>query len=319
MTKSQREEDRTSEAIPEKTPAVIDPYGKRVHYLKTWPFPFEDVAAGRKPFEYRAFDRDFRVGDTLALEKYDPHSKTYCGVCIDREVTYVLPGGTFGVPDGYCVLGLKEIRHPLDQRSADATVRTPSAKVTPQCPRGCSECEGDHCLIDFIGMVCKHCEAIAEECHACEEGTVYANDEDERPSACEACNGSGFRMVQMPAVIEAKETFLDGLRNGGLAASGRAALESLRDNPNAPVSDHVDALVAMDLIAQHGGGWRVTAAGLHVLCPVNPRRERATVVCSHQLNRRLALNANGEEIVGWCKDCGAIDLDGRWRSPKEDP
>lgn len=145
------------------------------------------------------------------------------------------------------------------------------------CPRGCSECEGDHCLIDFVGMVCKHCEAIAEECSACEEGTVYADDpdenEEERAQACDECNGSGFIMVQPPVVIAAKETFLDALRDGGLDSEARAVLESIRDDAATSCKGHSTALYAMDLIApdepkEGRVPWRITAAGLHVLVPV---------------------------------------------------
>lgn len=43
----------------------------------------------------------------------------------------------------------------------------------------------------------------------------------------------------------------------------------------------------------------------------------AVIICVHPNDRRLSLNANGEELVGWCKDCGALDLDGRWRAAGE--
>ncbi len=46
--------------------------GTMNHPLKTWPGPFQAVWDGVKLFEYRVNDRDFKVGDMLALMEYDP-------------------------------------------------------------------------------------------------------------------------------------------------------------------------------------------------------------------------------------------------------
>lgn len=79
-----------------------------VHALKTWPAYFKDVALGGKNFEVRRDDRPFKVGDVLRLREYDPRSDTYTGREVRRCVTYLLPGGEFGIEDGYCVMGLGE-------------------------------------------------------------------------------------------------------------------------------------------------------------------------------------------------------------------
>ena len=42
------------------------------HYLKSWPGRFEEVRGGRKPFEIRKNDRDFRPGDHVVLLEWDP-------------------------------------------------------------------------------------------------------------------------------------------------------------------------------------------------------------------------------------------------------
>lgn len=39
-----------------------------IHELKTWPDFFRDVADGRKKFEIRKDDRDYKVGDLLRLK-----------------------------------------------------------------------------------------------------------------------------------------------------------------------------------------------------------------------------------------------------------
>ena len=89
----------------EATPQLVT----REHHLKCWPFPFEDMKAGRKPFEYRKNDRDYRVDDILLLEKFEPNDGRFMGEFLYRRVIYVLPGGTFGVPEGYCVMGVEPV------------------------------------------------------------------------------------------------------------------------------------------------------------------------------------------------------------------
>lgn len=88
-------------AAPHNTP-LRDP---EAHELKTWPIYFDAVADGRKTFEVRKADRDFQVGDTLILNAWKP-DWGYTGASLMRQITYVLPGGQFGIEDGYCVLGI---------------------------------------------------------------------------------------------------------------------------------------------------------------------------------------------------------------------
>lgn len=60
------------------------------HVLKIWPCYFESVAGGIKTFEYRYFDRDYKVGDTLRLREYDPDTELFSGrECLVR-VTYLM-------------------------------------------------------------------------------------------------------------------------------------------------------------------------------------------------------------------------------------
>jgi hypothetical protein len=42
------------------------------HKLKIWPEYFQAVLSGRMKFQLRRADRDFRVGDQLLLEEWDP-------------------------------------------------------------------------------------------------------------------------------------------------------------------------------------------------------------------------------------------------------
>lgn len=83
------------------------------HYLKTWPAYFDAVARGDKTFEVRKNDRAFQTGDTLVLEYFDPASPpqpfpSAMRSALQRRVTFVLPGGEFGIEPGYVVMGLAE-------------------------------------------------------------------------------------------------------------------------------------------------------------------------------------------------------------------
>lgn len=95
----------------EKRSLVCD-RGFDVHELKIWPEFYEAVKSGEKTFEVRKHDRNFKVGDWLFLACFNPNTNEYDrrGM-IKCEVTYLLPGGSFGVKDGFCVLGIKNISH----------------------------------------------------------------------------------------------------------------------------------------------------------------------------------------------------------------
>lgn len=78
----------------------------RTHNLKTWPSYFLGVMLGTKTFEVRKNDRDFQVGDILNLQEFTPSTKIYTGREIQKQVTYILKGGDFGIAEDTVVLGL---------------------------------------------------------------------------------------------------------------------------------------------------------------------------------------------------------------------
>lgn len=81
-----------------------------VHEVKCWPNYFDAIESGEKPFDVRRDDRGYQKGDTLFLRRYDPakliESDKYTGSEMNKEITYVLTGGQFGIEPGYVVLGL---------------------------------------------------------------------------------------------------------------------------------------------------------------------------------------------------------------------
>ncbi|MGH1867198.1 ASCH/PUA domain-containing protein [Enterococcus durans] len=86
------------------------------HELKILPEYFEAVTSGRKQFEIRKNDRDFKVGDQLILrewgEQYNffewPTLVTWCdytGNSYKTEITYITD---YAQQPGYVVLGIKK-------------------------------------------------------------------------------------------------------------------------------------------------------------------------------------------------------------------
>lgn len=49
-----------------------DSMTRRIHPLKTWPNFFELIESGVKTFELRKNDRNYRAGDILFLQEWDP-------------------------------------------------------------------------------------------------------------------------------------------------------------------------------------------------------------------------------------------------------
>lgn len=92
----------------------------REHKLKTWPAPFQLVWDGVKTYEIRVNDRDFGVGDRLRLLEFQPEDplkfeiEGYSGRWIRAEVTCMTPGGTWGLPAGMCVLGIRVVERSVE-------------------------------------------------------------------------------------------------------------------------------------------------------------------------------------------------------------
>ncbi|HMJ04772.1 MAG TPA: DUF3850 domain-containing protein [Chthoniobacterales bacterium] len=93
------------------------------HILKVWPGEFEAVQRGVKLHEVRRNDRDFSVGDSLILREFIPKLDqttgqpardengstigTFTSHEVLRYVTYITPGGAWGLPADICVLSIK--------------------------------------------------------------------------------------------------------------------------------------------------------------------------------------------------------------------
>lgn len=84
-----------------------------IHELKILPEFFEAVTNGRKQFEIRKNDRDYKVGDQLVLREVDyVHNENssvglfYTGDSYKAEITYITD---YAQKDGYVVLGIRGV------------------------------------------------------------------------------------------------------------------------------------------------------------------------------------------------------------------
>lgn len=89
----------------------------KTHDLKTWPEFFEEVAAGRKPFEVRHNDRNFQVGDILVLREFRPipshnGAGSYTGRRITAHIEYLT---SFGQIDGNVVMGIRILESEVER------------------------------------------------------------------------------------------------------------------------------------------------------------------------------------------------------------
>ena len=87
---------------------VLRRSGKKEHRVKCWPDYFKCIVEGTKTFDLRVNDRGYKVGDLITFMEWNPNAETYTrGSCL-REISYVLPGGQFGLLAGWVALGLTE-------------------------------------------------------------------------------------------------------------------------------------------------------------------------------------------------------------------
>lgn len=76
-----------------------------IHGLKILPKYYNDVVSGKKKFELRKNDRDYKVGDILKLKEYE--NGEYTGRTHTCYIRYILKDcSEYGLMDGYCILGL---------------------------------------------------------------------------------------------------------------------------------------------------------------------------------------------------------------------
>lgn len=77
------------------------------HKIKIAQSVYEDIRDGIKPFELLKNDRDYKVGEVILFREMTAGEPT--GRETEKEISYVTKDFT-GLKDGYCILGLREIK-----------------------------------------------------------------------------------------------------------------------------------------------------------------------------------------------------------------
>lgn len=77
----------------------------KIHELKILPEYFDAVISGRKRFEIRKNDRDYKVGDQLILKEWSQDN--YTGDSYKAEITYITD---YMQKNGYVVMGIRGVK-----------------------------------------------------------------------------------------------------------------------------------------------------------------------------------------------------------------
>lgn len=79
----------------------------RIHDLKVAAMHFPALVDGRKKFEFRVNDRDFRVSDYLLLRELNEFM-ILTGPWLLFEVEYILDDTWYGMPKGHVIMSLSD-------------------------------------------------------------------------------------------------------------------------------------------------------------------------------------------------------------------
>lgn len=82
-----------------------------LHKLKILPEFYEQVINGNKTFELRKNDRNFKHGDTVRLQEWNPETKQYTTRYAKCLIRYCLYGGRYGLQEGYVILSIEVLDH----------------------------------------------------------------------------------------------------------------------------------------------------------------------------------------------------------------
>jgi len=81
----------------------------KLHELKTWPSNYQAMVDGVKTWDWRRDDdRDFEVGDRITFFEFDPHEQRDTNRELQMVISYIMHGGQFGIPPGYCIMSIVE-------------------------------------------------------------------------------------------------------------------------------------------------------------------------------------------------------------------
>ena len=77
----------------------------KLHLLKTWTEFFNAIQRGEKTFEVRKNDRDFKPGDIVELQEWNPATHQYSGRSLTFTIGFIVDSD-FGLQSGFCAFSL---------------------------------------------------------------------------------------------------------------------------------------------------------------------------------------------------------------------
>lgn len=87
-----------------------------IHELKILPEYYKAQVEGKKNFEIRKNDRNYKIGDKLVLKEYDPETNSFTGQSFVTEITFITD---YQQKDGYVVLGTKDLALDVYRRMSE--------------------------------------------------------------------------------------------------------------------------------------------------------------------------------------------------------
>jgi hypothetical protein len=88
---------------------------RSTHHLKSWPQYFGPIKEGRRTHELRRNDRNFKVGDFIVLEEFDPVAQKYTGENCEVEITSITSASqpcaisSEALDPAFCILSIRRI------------------------------------------------------------------------------------------------------------------------------------------------------------------------------------------------------------------
>lgn len=80
------------------------------HTLKILPQYYDAILHKEKTFELRKNDRNFQIGDTIRLRKWN--GEQFFGPYLEKKIVYILKN-VDGLEPDYCILGIEDTRSQL--------------------------------------------------------------------------------------------------------------------------------------------------------------------------------------------------------------
>lgn len=75
------------------------------HELKILPKYYNEIVKGKKNFEIRKNDRNFKEQDVVILKEFSDGKFT--GKYVKAIISYIFYGGSYGLEEGYCIFSLR--------------------------------------------------------------------------------------------------------------------------------------------------------------------------------------------------------------------